>query len=165
MFDRVQVSRKSRPDHRVHLLLLEKVSDDASKVSRSVVMLGDRSLANCIKRRKSYRAKDAVSVADPVQVVFQQVQGSPRVKANASPDHEGPAAIAIMFMDGRVQEPLSIAPPDPVPTIVKGEGVPGLVCEEHPGPLGPRPPHMRPAPGKTPLSMGRGEADSNSRPP
>lgn len=80
----------------------------------------DRTLTNCDECWQNNRPKNVVSVADPVQVAPHVVQGSECVKADASPHHHGPATIAVVLLDDGDQEPLSVAPPDPVPPIVDG---------------------------------------------
>ena len=79
--------------------------------------------------------------------------------ADAYPHHDGPTAIAVMLHDGGVLMPLSSAPPHPVLPVREGEGEPELICEEHVGPLGPRPPHVRVAPGEAPPAVGGSQAD------
>ena len=69
----IKIWRESRPDHRVDLLLLEVVGDDARAMSWSVVVLEHRAWANCVECRQNERPEDAVPVANAIQVADHMV--------------------------------------------------------------------------------------------
>ena len=64
----IKIWRESRSDHRVDLLLLKVVGDDARAMSWSVVVLEHRARANCVECQQDKRPEDAVPVADAVQI-------------------------------------------------------------------------------------------------
>ena len=90
-------------------------------------MLEDRALAHRVESWQNDGPQDVVSVADAVKVAHHVMKRSACVVADASPHHDGAAAIAVVLLDGGVLVPLSSTPPDPVTPVVEGEREPGLV--------------------------------------
>ena len=119
MFDRVEVGRAGRPDHPVDVLLPEEVGDESGAMRRRIIVLVHGPWAQRLDSRDCNGAQNLVHVSCPVQISVDSMENSPRTKAHASPNHDRPSTVPVMFLYGGVLEPLPASPPHTIPAVMK----------------------------------------------
>ena len=128
-----------------------------------ILVLKDGTRTKVPERRQSNKSKNLVSVPNPIQDTVNMMQWGPGTKTHATPHHHRTDTVSIVFTNGGIHEPLTLASPHTNSAVIKGQGEPGFIGKQYSVPLLSCPVHMIACPGQSSVSVDCGKHWSDSR--